>query len=131
MLATHIRETNLLPASLLKEEPNANPVDRASVTERSEPAACAPEGPTATIARHLEAETGKTEDPVAGEEAEIVGRDELYRKPLKVCWSLSTAKDFHGELPAMSQETKELVKQEQLLYFAREQEKEKYERFRA
>jgi hypothetical protein len=57
-------------------------------------------------------------------------RDQLWRhKPLVECWSLNASKEFHGELPAMSQATKELVLQEAILWHAQEQESEKWKAF--
>ena len=58
-------------------------------------------------------------------------RDDLYLKPMRVCWSLSESREFHGELPAMSQHTKEIVMQEAILLHKREEEAERYERFKA
>ena len=36
-------------------------------------------------------------------------RDELYRRPMKIIWSMNQSEVFHGELPAPSQHTKDVV----------------------
>jgi hypothetical protein len=52
-----------------------------------------------------------------------------YLVEAHACWSLSTSKEFYGELPVQSQALKELIKQEAILSHAREQESEKWKAF--
>jgi hypothetical protein len=49
-------------------------------------------------------------------------RDKLYLRDQHVCWSLSTAGDYWGELPVMSQQTKELVQKEAILWHGKEKD---------
>lgn len=62
---------------------------------------------------------------------ERLGNLRPMKKKNVICWSLSTAKDFHGELPAPSKAQKELVIAEACLWKKREEEAGKWERFRA
>lgn len=55
--------------------------------------------------------------------------DTLYHTPLYVCWSLLESKEFHGELPAMSQHSKDVALKEACLWKEREDNKAKYEQF--
>jgi hypothetical protein len=76
----------------------------------------------------------RTISPTCGCEGETLCdlhfRDELYRKPMKVCWSLSTSKEFHGELPAPTQELKDLITREACLAHDRDKSPS-WEKFRA
>ena len=56
-------------------------------------------------------------------------KDVLYRKPLKVCWSLSKAQEFDGKLPAPSQRTKDVILAEACLWLDRDRRPE-WERFK-
>jgi hypothetical protein len=53
-------------------------------------------------------------------------RDQLYRKPMRECWSLNTSQEFHGDLPVPSARMKELVIAEACLWEARQKEADKY-----
>lgn len=58
-------------------------------------------------------------------------RDELYRKPMVICWSLKESKDFSGPLPEQNEQTKALVMAEAILFHERDKHRDEYERFRA
>lgn len=49
-------------------------------------------------------------------------RDKVTGKTFKVVWSLSNAKDFHGELPAVTEELKQRLTQDAILVAAMEKD---------
>lgn len=65
----------------------------------------------------------------ADEICRLHARDELTRRNLKICWTLSGSKEFRGELPALSHKAKETITQEAILWAAREKEADKWRVF--
>lgn len=57
-------------------------------------------------------------------------KDEIWGKKMKVCWSLSTSREWYGQLPEQSPELRQLIQIEELLLYHRAMEPEKWARFR-
>lgn len=57
-------------------------------------------------------------------------KDEIWGKKMKVCWSLSTSREWYGQLPEQSADLRQLIQIEELLLYQRAMEPEKWARFR-
>ena len=126
MLATELRERgNLLPGVILHDRATTDSSrTRERKTAEPEKPNCIPASGSTRI---LETEGGaRPGEGTGAPAAESAGIDRLTRKPLKVCWSLSTSQEHFGELAPPNQHTKDTVMKEAILWAEREREADKW-----